>query len=221
MGVSRSCSAHRFFPAKGDITTLTFKATYNDAGKVIAYKVHNIPIDSKSKKALELLELAEKVIGKLDIDKASDFVKAVAIHDYIVQNSKYDEEMSRSSYTAHGVLSSGLAFCLGYAETAGMLLSLAGVENRFVWAKSKMTASGTHGFIKLVLGKEWWNLDCTVDDPMPDRANVVRHDFCLVTDDVAAQRYSWDKNRYPASPKGKRNLWYEKADRVVKTQKSL
>ena len=87
------------------------------------------------------------------------------IHDYIVNNSKYDKE--RSDYNvvayysdiAYGPLLQGYALCGGYSDAMELFLEKLGVE-------SFKVSSEEHVWNAVYLNDTWLHLDLTWDDPI-------------------------------------------------------
>ena len=192
---------------------ISFSVTYSDAGKVIAYYKNGTSIPSGNGNAVALQKKVASILS--NASGKSDYAKIVYFHDYIVENTAYKDGKN----SAFDVLVSGLGQCQGYAEAMGVLLSCAKIENRLVWAKSKITGTGTHGFNKVKLDGKWYNVDCTVDDPIPNTPGRVKHDYLLVTDTVSKQRYNWETSRYPAATTS--NNWHHRNNLVAKSQSEL
>lgn len=190
---------------------VNFTVTYNEAGQVAAYYTTGKSItDSRAR------NLQTKVASILSaVNGKSDYEKVVYFHDYIVGNCQYDSNY-KSGYDC---LMTGKAQCKGYAEAMALLLTCAKIENRFVWAKSKMSETGTHGFNKVKVDGVWYNVDCTVDDPINNDSNVIKRDFLLVSDAVSAQRYAWETKRYPSA--STENNWHHRNNLVADSQSEL
>ena len=124
---------------------------------------------SKFKKA------ANKLVSGID-SSYSDFQKALVIHDRIAVNCKYKEE-NLKSFTAYNVIVSGKGICEGYCRAYSYLLSLVGVDSKCLNNESK-----AHCWSLVKLGGNWYHVDVTSDDPMPDNAGYVRHKFFLIND---------------------------------------
>lgn len=186
----------------GDTTSFVFNVNYNEAGRVIQSIKNGTALAATDTRAIALKAEVDKALAT--VEGKSDYQKIVGLHDYVVLNTAYDSAMSPESYSAYGTLINKKASCQGYMETFGLLATAAGIENRCVWANSKMgDRTGTHGFNKVKLAGKWYNVDCTVDDQVdgsgkdvPGRALKA---YLLVTDTVSKQRYSWDAKRYPAA----------------------
>lgn len=201
-----------------NITPITFKVSYNEAGRILQSLKKGTTLASSDTKALELKAIVDEVVKA--VNGKTEYQKVVYIHDYIVKRAQYVKPPTTISYTAYGTLVKKEAYCQGYAESFGLLATASGLENRVVWANSLMNdGTGTHGFNKVKVSGKWYNVDCTVDDPYENVDGRVRRDFLLVTDSVSAQRYSWDKDRYPASTT--KNNWHHRNKMVATTQKEL
>ena len=117
-------------------------------------------------------EIMSKVIKK----DMSDDDKLLALHDYIINNTRYDvDKKNISSYTALGPLYSGTAVCSGYADLMAIFISNLGLKNY------KVTSS-THVWNAVLINGEWLHLDLTWDDPITKDSEVdtLQHDFFLV-----------------------------------------
>ena len=198
-------------------STVSVSVRYNASGLVLqSYKNGTTLTDSKAK---ALKTKVESIIKSETSSSMSDYEKALALHDYIVLNTAYDS--SDISYTAYGALVEGKASCQGYAEATCLLYTAAGLENYFVRADSLVNAGGTHGYTKVKIDGTWYCVDTTGDDPRPDKAGRVRHDFFLTTDEIVEQRYTpWNSSYYPSCTKLTQN-YYVKNDLVVSSTSEL
>lgn len=135
--------------------------------------------DAELKRA-ELDFAASTIIGELP-KGASDFEKVVYFHDKIVKDCAFssDEQHVNSAY---GVLVTGYGQCEGYAAAMALLCDKAGIPNFIVCGTNSEGTS--HAWNKIRLDGEWYNVDCTWDDPILKRNNpdFVRHDYLLVKD---------------------------------------
>lgn len=115
-------------------------------------------------------------------ENASDYDKLLAIHDAIVLSSDFSKEGNYSS-TAYGALVDGMAMCEGYAFAFSYLCTAAGIDNFVVSGTNNKGAP--HLWNKVVCDGEWFNVDCTWDDPIFKNENkrYLRHDYFLVSDE--------------------------------------
>lgn len=113
---------------------------------------------------------------------AGDYDKLLAIHDAVVLSCDFSKDGEYAS-TAYGALVDGSAMCEGYAFAFSYLCTAAGIENYVV---SGTNAEGeAHLWNKVVCDGEWFNVDCTWDDPILKNKNekYLRHDYFLVSDE--------------------------------------
>ncbi len=135
--------------------------------------------DAELKRA-ELDFAASTIIGEVP-QEASDFEKVVHFHDRIVTGCEFSTEEQHVN-SAYGVLVTGYGQCEGYAAAMSLLCDKAGIPNYIVCGTNSEGA--THAWNKIRLDGEWYNADCTWDDPIIERNNpdFVRHDYLLVKD---------------------------------------
>lgn len=143
----------------------------------------------------------------------SDYEKVKAIHDYVVLHTAYDYEnyknntVPEESYSIYGLLVNNTAVCEGYAETMVYLLNRIGIETIYVRSSPSMN----HAWNKVKIDGEWYNLDATWDDPVPDREGIVGYGYFLVSDSQLAKTHSWSNTGLPKAGNKKyeymSNLW--------------
>lgn len=129
-------------------------------------------------------------------DITEDYDKIKAIHDYIVNNTKYDVERNEgksdkyNSYTAYGPLFEGLATCNGYTDLMAIFLTKMGYDNyKIATTPNEISYSSTGHIwnaVKIYDSKEknykWLHIDLTWDDPVAsDGKDYLFHKYFLVT----------------------------------------
>ena len=151
-------------------------------------------------KAKKIYEESVRVVAQIIKPGMSDIEKEIAIHDYIVLHTAYDydnflkDTIPDDSYSAYGVLFHGIAVCQGYAYAAHLLLELTGIDSQIVIG----TADGiSHGWNKVKIGNEYYNLDVTWDDPVPDEEGRLTYSYFNVTDKELMKDHIWDNSKWP------------------------
>lgn len=105
----------------------------------------------------------------------SNYDKIKLFHDHIVNNTKYDENMSDDLYTAYKLLTTGLSVCGGYSDIMSIYLNTLGIQNY------KIT-SEDHVWNLVYLDGVWQHLDMTWDDPVAtDGKQYLLHNFFLIS----------------------------------------
>lgn len=133
----------------------------------------------------------DEILSEIITDGMNDYQKEKAVHDYIVLNVQYDTTFT--DYTAYAALTKGKTVCQGYSLLAYKMLNRAGIETRIIEGSSK----GLHLWNLVKLDGRWYHLDCTWDDPMPNRDGFVSYKFFNLTDGQISKDHCWVKNSYP------------------------
>ncbi|OQA65700.1 MAG: Exoglucanase B precursor [Firmicutes bacterium ADurb.Bin262] len=143
----------------------------------------------------------------------TDAEKVMAVHDYIILNTKYDYcnylqgTVPHVSYTAYGVLVNGAGICNAYSLAFSAIMQRLGIETITVYGKSI-----GHSWNMVKLDGKWYHVDLTWDDPVfsaakgwinndYDLEGYVGHDNLLLSDSAArATGHSgWLPDTYPAT----------------------
>lgn len=159
-------------------------------------------IDSKEnileKKAM-INAKADYVLEQIVKPNMTELEKELAIHDYIVLNTKYDvanynaNTIPLNSYNVTGVLLDGIGVCEGYAKTFKLMLEKVGIESMIVEGPKI-----NHAWNIVKIDGEYYHVDVTWNDPVPDRRGEVSHKFFNVSDRKLIQgEHIWDLLSYP------------------------
>ena len=164
--------------------TLHINKNYSDEMRIILdYKINEI--------------IKENITDNMD-----ETEKIKVIHDYIINNTKYDEDRSDNkiikykSDTAYGALIEGYALCGGYTDSMMLFLEKFGI-------KSYKISSANHIWNYVYLDNNWYNLDLTWDDPVSKNGkDILEHNFFLINDkkllELDTTEHMFDKNVYGA-----------------------
>ncbi len=132
--------------------------------------------------------MIKKINSKVDeiynsLSLANDDVRTQIrkIHDYIINNTKYDpykakdvEDETYQSESAYGLLYEHYAICSGYADTMAIFLNKLNIPN--------MKVTGDDHVWNLVkIDNKWYHLDLTWDDPYFENGNeMLNYNFFLI-----------------------------------------
>lgn len=120
----------------------------------------------------------KEVLAALKVKGKSDYTKVKRIHDYIVNNTRY--QFSSNCYTAYGALVDGRAVCQGYAQLAYKMLTEAGVKCYTITGEANNgRETQSHAWNMVRVGKKWYYLDVTWDDPA-GAGDILQYDYFLV-----------------------------------------
>lgn len=124
----------------------------------------------------------------------SNFAKVRAVNDYIVRQTAYTKQSATSEYSAYSVLVEGKGVCQGYALLALKMLRELGVETKYIVG---YVGDVGHAWNLVKLDGQWYHVDTTWNDPVPDRGQAVSYKYLLVDDTTIARDHSWVKADYP------------------------
>ncbi len=131
------------------------------------------------------IELINDTIGNIEHEifnsslSTKDQIKA--IHDYIIDNSKYDSNRTDNgvveykSDTAYGPLIEGYGICGGYSDAMELFLEDLNI-------KSFKIASNSHVWNAINLYDTWYHLDLTWDDPVTNTGDDFLDDRFFIID---------------------------------------
>lgn len=114
-------------------------------------------------------------------DLTEDYDKLKAIHDDIINKTKYDVNNNKESksYNAYGACFNHLATCNGYTDLMAIILTKMGYDNYKIATTNEDTG---HVWNAVKLNDEWLHLDLTWDDPVSsDGKNYLYHKYFLIT----------------------------------------
>ena len=146
------------------------------------------------------------IIKNIINDNMSDEEKIKTIHDYIINNTKYDEERANivksgtydtllhSSNTAYGALFNGKAICGGYTDTMALFLDKLGFKNYKI-------STNSHIWNVVYINGTWKHLDLTWDDPVTNTGeDILEYNFFLISDEELENKntsqHNYDKSIY-------------------------
>lgn len=162
------------------------KTSISDSGE-ITFKVFYL-YDQK-----EINDINTKVNGIINSiikDNMDDTQKIKTIHDYIIDNAKYDVERNLTgnsnykSYNAYGPLFQGFATCNGYTDLMAIFLTKMGFDNyKIATTPEEISYSATgHIWNAVNVDGKWLHLDLTWDDPVSnDGKDYLFHTYFLKT----------------------------------------
>lgn len=139
-------------------------------------------------------EQVDRILSRVNANAMSDFEKVKFVNDYIVKNTVYSADTNLSPHSAAAVLKEHKGVCQGYALLALKMLRELGVETLYVVGEVN---TGPHAWNLVKVDGNWYHLDTTWNDPVPDRGNIVRYQYFLVDDATMKLDHHWEEGDYP------------------------
>lgn len=151
----------------------------------ITIKVSHLYSDKQIK---EINNEVDRIMNLIVKDTNSTYDNIKAIHDYIIQNTKYNEDKDsdgNSLYsTAFNTLFDHLSTCNGYTDTMAIFLSKLNIKNyKIATTKDDISYSNTgHIWNAVYLDDKWYHLDLTWDDPVTNTGqDYLYHKYFMIT----------------------------------------
>lgn len=172
------------------ISTINVRTSYQYIGDTIIDSTLTVQIRYLETMAqLEAVNVGvEQVLAELGVEGKSDYKKVKLIHDYIVNNTRY--QFGSNCYTAYGALLEGRAVCQGYAQLTYKMLREAGLSCYVITGQANNgSRTEDHAWNIVKVGKKWYYLDTTWDDPAGGE-DVLRYDYFLIGSDKMDQDHA-------------------------------
>ena len=154
----------------------------------------------------------------------SDEEKALYVHDWLVQNIKYNHAAANGEpseyYGVYGALVKGTAVCSGYADSFELLTRILGME-------CERTHYSNHAWNIIKINGKWYYVDCTWDDPDGDNPDYIGHYCFMQSRDLTIRTHedglgeTLDKFPYHDSATDYDNHWYRTSAQAITTYNSL
>lgn len=137
---------------------------------------------------------AQEIVATIAKNAKTDVEKIKAVNDYIVANTAYTEQTKSSPHSAYTVLAEHGGVCQGYALLAHSMLQKLGFETKYIVG---YVGQEGHAWNLVKLDGQWYHLDTTWNDPVPDRKGAIRYQYFLVDDRTMARDHTWIADDYP------------------------
>ena len=122
----------------------------------------------------ELEAAANEIISKVN-PSWSDLAKVLFVHDYLAATRCYDTTYTK--YSAYHNLVEGTSVCQGYSEAFWYLMYKLGIDCKVVDSNTL-----NHAWNIVKVNGNWYQIDLTWDDPIPDVPGRSTHGYFLLSD---------------------------------------
>ncbi|MGN1138683.1 MAG: Ig-like domain-containing protein, partial [Ruminococcus sp.] len=153
----------------------------NQTGNLISIRpTYLYSKDEIPQKQVELNNAVNTIVNSIGSDW-TDVEKCRYVHDMIALNCKFyennDSTTDYSVFTAYGALINGEAYCEGYTLAYNYIMRKLGYTCYFI-----QSPTVNHAWSLINVDGYYYHVDVAYDDPAPDTAGRVFHDYCLVSD---------------------------------------
>jgi len=173
------------YAAAGITTYISYY--YKDTGLVYSvvyeYSSSN-PAEEFDERYVNLTEVVFQILE--DIEGMTDYEKVLYTHDWLVLNGEYDTTYER--YNGYDILVDGIGVCQAYAYAFEIIMTLSGIPSM-----RPISDPMNHTWNIVYIDGEWYQLDITWDDPVPDTPGRVRYTNFILTDAEleGTDHYDW------------------------------
>lgn len=185
--------------------------TSGEKSNIIKDIRYNTP-QSEYGETLEAMRGEIKEIVAITKPWMTDLEKALAVHDELVLNYKYDKTLSK--YSMKNLLVDKTAVCEGYASVFGYVMNELGIVCKLI-----LSESINHIWNLIKIDGNWYHVDVTWDDPVPDTLGYVSHENFLLSDAEAEKtgHKGWNKNLYQSADSDlyKNAFWKEINSEII------
>ena len=152
----------------------------------------------------------DTVYNELITDNMTDYDKIKIIHDYIIDNSVYDEQRANNLYNdyqgefssniATGPLLQGHGICSGYTDAMKLFLDKMNIPNYKI-------SSENHIWNLVYINNKWLHLDLTWDDPVINNGEIstIDHTYFLIDTNkllnIEKTEHNFDENIFMEAKK--------------------
>ncbi len=186
--------------------TMTASGTYNfrffvmDKGAGVYYLRLNVYIQVSDPNYPSVSDIVSQTVSQSEEQTdGTEYAKAVWLHDWLIDQMKYDSSLKWSS--AESAFTKGLGTCQSYESAYSSLLTKAGIEN----AETRDTTDG-HTWNAVKLDGEWYQIDATWDDSDNNWYGFdQRHLYFGLTDELMAIAHPGHTSIYQADGYGQRS----------------
>lgn len=143
-------------------------------------KIRNIMYEAAFENAIV------EALGSKKGENMTELQKALALHDWLVENCQYDVTKSNpNKFRPYGAIVNGLPVCQGYAEAYEALLGYVGIKSEVVTGtKRDSYGMDNHAWNRVTINGTKYYVDVTGDDPVPNSFGTVSRTYFLVSDRV-------------------------------------
>lgn len=203
-----------YFQIRMDCPEIFYSVTFSYRHYADSTAVEMIPQYLFSKdKIREHRQAMESRVKKLarQAEKLDELGKELFIHDFIVDNVKYDKLKKEYSHEIIGALGNGVAVCEGIAKAVKVLC-----DELNVWCIIALSEANPEKGIKyrhawnvIRIGGQYYHLDVTFDNTL-SRDDTVRYDYVNLSDKQIFRDHEPVIWKVPACSDGDRFYYKEK-----------
>ena len=165
------------------------------------------PLPKEGSRAEEIYAKMKAVLRQIINDDMTDYEKVKAIHDWIIMNVTYDQELaellyedasdlkSYNGFYLEGVFNDGYAVCEGISKSLCCMANMEGIPCVRVTGHETSNPNGVgHAWNKIYINGHWYIIDATSDGTIiGGEHEVLSYAYFLITDEEMLKKYKGDE----------------------------
>ena len=161
------------------------------------------PLPRKNSRADPVYTMMKDILKNIISDDMTDVEKILAIHDYLVMNVTYDEELLQlassgaylkdyKGFYLEGVFLEKKAVCEGISKAFTSLCNIEGIPCVSVTGYQTKNPNGLgHAWNKVYVNNAWYIVDVTSDGTIINNSfEVLSYNFFMVTEEEYSKEYT-------------------------------
>ena len=168
-----------------------YRYSYSLSNQMVVAVSPTYTVENIEEKQKTFFEIAETRYLPLIDDSMDDFTKAVILHDALALNARYADPDKMRQADCYTFLAEGWGVCYQYTNCYAYLLARCGIESEIVQSDPM-----NHAWLKICLDGNYYNVDLTWDDPVPEHTGKVKHQFFLYSDSAFQTANNIERKHY-------------------------
>lgn len=170
---------------------MTIELKPKDSVRMLAASQNPALLPRLSRDERAALAVVQKTLTAIIRPGMSEMEKIQAVHDEIIQQSRYDLDIpNRQEATTLILRHRGV--CDAYSRTAWLMLNMLGIPCIQVIGDS----NGPHSWNMVYALGQWFHLDLTWDDPICT-PEILSYSYFCVSDRQLSRTHKWNARLYP------------------------
>lgn len=168
-----------------------YRYSYSSSDQTVTTVSPTYTVENIKEKQEAFFKIAETRYLSLIDDSMDDFTKAVILHDALALNVRYADPDKKRLADCYTFFAEGWGVCYQYTKCYAYLLARCGIESEIIQSDSM-----NHAWLKIRLDGNYYNVDLTWDDPIPEQTGKVRHRYFLYSDSAFRSANQIERQHY-------------------------
>ena len=208
---------------KGDTAAITYTFSYSPNYRIVAAYNDKSLMPVLTGEELAALMKAQEIHDSIITPDMSYYERELTIHNYLAANYRYDIEAATNpnannvrTHSITGLLLDGKGVCEAYSNAFMLLCRMSGIK---CYLATGELDGVRHQWNIVELNGEYYNVDLTSDDPVPDEPGKIYYNYLNLSDAEISKTHRLDSSNIKCS--GLRFNYYSYNNLVVSNREDL